>query len=187
MIQHGDDAMNGYERIELVQGDITRQNTDAIVNAANTTLLGGGGVDGAIHRAAGPELKEECRGLGGCPVGEAKITKGYRLPARYVIHTVGPVYRGGGHGEPELLARCYRNSLDVAESIGIKTISFPSISTGAYGYPMEEAAKIAMETIGDYLRNHPQIERVHMCLFSASAYHTFKDVLEGLKKGTGNA
>lgn len=187
MIQHGDDAMNGYDRIELVEGDITRQHTDAIVNAANTTLLGGGGVDGAIHRAAGPELLEECRSLGGCPVGEAKITKGYRLPAGYVIHTVGPVFRGGGYGEPELLARCYRNSLDVAVSNGIKTISFPSISTGAYGYPMEEAAKIALETIGNYLQDHPQIEKVRICLFGAPAYHTFKNVLEGLKKGRGNA
>jgi len=187
MIQHGDDAMNGYDRIELVEGDITRQHTDAIVNAANKTLLGGGGVDGAIHRAAGPDLLEECRSLGGCPVGEARITKGYRLPVKYVIHTVGPVYRGGGHGEPELLARCYRNSLDIAASNRIKTISFPSISTGAYGYPMEDAARIALEIIGGYLADHPQIEKVRMCLFSASAYQTFKNILEWLKKGGGSA
>ena len=131
-------------RIEVVEGDITKQEADAIVNAANTTLLGGGGVDGAIHRAAGPELLEECRKLGGCATGQARITKGCRLPAKWVIHTVGPVWRDGRHGEDELLASCYRSCFALAEAHGIRTIAFPSISTGAYGFPMERAASIAV-------------------------------------------
>jgi O-acetyl-ADP-ribose deacetylase (regulator of RNase III) len=177
--------MNGYSRIELVQGDITFQHTDAIVNAANRTLLGGGGVDGAIHRAAGPELLEECRTLDGCQTGDVKITKGYRLSARYVIHTVGPIYKDGTHGEPELLANCYKNSLRVAISNGLKSVAFPSISTGAYGYPMEDAAEIALETVGNFLKDHPQIERVVFCLFGTHAYNTFKKVLEKLKERRG--
>jgi O-acetyl-ADP-ribose deacetylase (regulator of RNase III) len=174
--------MNSYNRIELVEGDITLQETDAIVNAANRSLLGGGGVDGAIHRAAGPELLAECRTLNGCQTGEAKITKGYRLPARYVIHTVGPIYRDGRHGEPELLADCYRNSLRVAVSNGLKTVAFPSISTGAYGYPIEDAAAIALETVGNFLEDHPQIEKVRFCLFGSMAYGAFQSALKRLKE-----
>src|SRR5262245_30850710 len=137
--------------LEIVEGDITRQNVDAIVNAANTTLLGGGGVDGAIHRVAGPQLLEECQALGGCPTGEAKMTKGYKLPARWVIHTVGPVWRDGTHGEDELLASCYRNSLALAAQRGLKTIAFPSISAGAYGFPLERAARIAVREVQAFL------------------------------------
>ena len=147
-------------RIEIVRGDITKLKVDAIVNAANTTLLGGGGVDGAIHRAAGPKLLDECRTLGGCRPGEAKITRGYNLPARFVIHTVGPVWSGGNRGEAEVLANCYRNSLRVAVENGLKTIAFPAISCGAYGYPISDAAEIATKTVRDFLRGNDQIEKV---------------------------
>jgi O-acetyl-ADP-ribose deacetylase (regulator of RNase III) len=147
-------------KIDIVRGDITKLEVDAVVNAANTTLLGGGGVDGAIHRAAGPELLAECRTLGGCKAGEAKITRGHRLPARFVIHTVGPIWRGGTDGEPETLADCYRNSLQVAVENGIKTIAFPAIGCGAYGYPLQEAAQIAVKTTRAFLTAEDKIEKV---------------------------
>jgi O-acetyl-ADP-ribose deacetylase (regulator of RNase III) len=148
------------------QGDITTLAVDAIVNAANSSLLGGGGVDGAIHRAAGPELLAECRTLGGCPTGQAKITKGYRLPARFVIHTVGPVWHGGSRGEADLLASCYRNSIQLAAANDCSTIAFPAISTGIYGYPADEAARIAVVTVADTLASHREIEMVTFCCFS---------------------
>lgn len=155
-------------KVEFIQGDITKVEADAIVNAANTTLLGGGGVDGAIHRAAGPELLKECRGLGGCRTGEAKITKGYDLPARHVIHTVGPVWNGGKYREPELLASCYRKSLELAKAHALKTVAFPSISTGAYRFPIEQAAGIALETIKSFLKENPAaLEKILFVLFSA--------------------
>ena len=154
-------------RIEIIQGDITKQAVDAIVNAANCSLLGGGGVDGAIHRAAGPELLAECRTLHGCETGKAKITRGYRLPANYVIHTPGPVWRGGTHREDELLASCYRSCLALADENGCKTVDFPSISTGVYAFPVERAAGIAIRTIGAFLADHPAIERVRMVCFDS--------------------
>ena len=159
--------------IELIQSNIVDQDTDAIVNAANSSLLGGGGVDGAIHRAAGPELLAECRTLGGCPAGEARITKGYRLKARHVIHTVGPVYDGRPR-DAELLAGAYRGSLQLASQHGIKTVAFPSISTGAYGYPLNEAAPIAIQTVAAYLAGHPEIELVRIVLWDGSALMAFE-------------
>jgi O-acetyl-ADP-ribose deacetylase (regulator of RNase III) len=163
--------------IEAILGDITQQRVDAIVNAANTTLLGGGGVDGAIHRAAGPELLEECRRIGGCPTGEARITKGYRLPARYVIHTVGPVWSGGRRGEPELLRSCYVNSLRLATEHGIRSIAFPSISTGAYRYPIEQAATIAVETVRDALEKATAVELVRFVCFSERDLNVYRKAL----------
>jgi O-acetyl-ADP-ribose deacetylase len=168
-------------RMVVVQGDITKQAVDAIVNAANERLLGGGGVDGAIHRAAGPELKEECRKIGGCPTGEARITKGYGLPARHVIHTVGPVWHGGSKGEPELLAACYRNSLELAVESGVKTIAFPGISTGIYGYPLESATRLAMTTVKDCLARMPAIEEVRFVTFGEEATEVARRVLKELK------
>jgi O-acetyl-ADP-ribose deacetylase len=157
-------------RIAVVEGDVTKQAVDAIVNAANTTLLGGGGVDGAIHRAAGPELLAECRTLGGCTTGQAKITKGYRLPAKWVIHTVGPVWRGGQHGETELLASCYESCFALAERHGIRTLAFPSISTGAYGFPMEPAARIAATETRKFLENNPTVDKVLLVCFGPAAH-----------------
>ena len=164
-------------KLEAVRGDITQQLVDAIVNAANTTLLGGGGVDGAIHRAAGSELLEECRTLGGCPTGEAKITKGYRLPAKYVIHTVGPVWSGGRRREPELLRGCYVNALRLATQHGVRSIAFPSISTGAYGYPMEQAARTAVETVRGELAQTTTVELVRFVCFSAEDLQVYQEIL----------
>jgi len=170
----------GKSKLELVQGDITQQDTEAIVNAANSSLLGGGGVDGAIHRAGGPQILEECRKIGGCPSGEARITTGGRLKARHVIHTVGPIYHGGQGGEAHTLANAYRNSLALASQHGIKSLAFPSISTGAYGYPIEKAAAIALRTVMDYLPAHPEIELVRFVLFGQVAYDAYQEALESL-------
>lgn len=163
--------------LEAVQGDITRQTVDAVVNAANTTLLGGGGVDGAIHRAAGPDLLDECRRVGGCPTGEARLTKGYRLPARYVIHTVGPVWSGGGRGEADLLRRCYVSVLGVAASRRLRSIAVPSISTGAYGYPIAQAAAVAVETVRAELAHAPSLEVVRFVCFSAADLAVYRQLL----------
>lgn len=159
-----------WSRMQLTQGDITRERVDAIVNAANSRLAGGGGVDGAIHRAAGPELQAACRELGGCKTGDAKITPGFKLPARYVIHAVGPVYSDGRRGEAELLASCYRRALEIAVEHGLKTIAFPAISTGVYGYPFAEATEVALRTVAAFLRDHPGIEQVRFVFFSAGDY-----------------
>ncbi|WP_213975309.1 O-acetyl-ADP-ribose deacetylase [Tepidanaerobacter acetatoxydans] len=170
------------EKIQVVLGDITKTKVDAIVNAANNTLLGGGGVDGAIHRAAGPELLEECRKLNGCKTGEAKITKGYKLPAKYVIHTVGPVWQGGNANEDELLASCYRNSLELAVKNGIKTIAFPSISTGAYRFPLNRASKIAMREILNFLKDNGSIEKVYMVCFDEKTMKAYTEALQELSQ-----
>ena len=161
------------DRIAVVEGDITRQQVEAIVNAANSSLLGGGGVDGAIHRAAGPELLAECRQLNGCPTGEAKITGGYNLPAKWVIHTVGPIWREGNHNEDELLASCYRNSFALVEEYDIRSVAFPSISTGAYGFPMARAARIAVAEVRNFLEKNTTVEKVVLVCFGQNAYDLY--------------
>lgn len=171
-------------RLKIIQGDITTLQVEAIVNAANQSLLGGGGVDGAIHRAAGPGLLAECRTMHGCSTGEAKLTKGYKLPARYVIHTVGPVYCDGRHGEPDLLASCYRTALQLATDNGIRSVAFPSISTGVYGYPVEEAARIALQEILAFLKTHPKMQEVIMCCFSDRDYTIYQETLQTLTEKT---
>ncbi|MGM0498278.1 MAG: O-acetyl-ADP-ribose deacetylase [Bacteroidota bacterium] len=166
------------KKIELIRGDLTQLKLDAIVNAANKTLLGGGGVDGAIHRAAGPELLEECKTLKGCNTGEAKITKGYKLPAKYVIHTVGPVWNGGKNNEIKSLTNCYLNSLKIASRHGLQTIGFPNISTGVYRFPKDKAADIAIATVTDYLKKDETIEKVYFVCFDNENYAIYKDKLE---------
>lgn len=164
-------------RVLVVRGDITEQHVDAIVNAANATLLGGGGVDGAIHRAAGPELLAECRAIGGCRTGDAVITRGYRLPATYVIHTVGPIWQGGNSGEAELLASCYRSSLRLAAEHGVRTLAFPSISTGAYGYPVSQAARIATRAVVEYLQANGTIDEVRFVCFDQRTFDAYDHAL----------
>ena len=167
-------------KIKIIQGDITKLSVDAIVNAANSSLLGGGGVDGSIHRAAGSGLLDECRTLGGCETGQAKITKGYNLPVKYVIHTVGPVYYGGAQSEPELLYSCYRNSLELAVQNGVKTIAFPCISTGVYRYPFDDACKLALRAISDFLRENENIDEVLLVCFGDVDYKQYNEILQQL-------
>jgi O-acetyl-ADP-ribose deacetylase (regulator of RNase III) len=169
--------MKTANRIALLRGDIAQVEADAIVNAANTTLLGGGGVDGAIHRAAGPELLEECRSLGGCRPGEVRITKGYRLPAKFIIHTVGPFWTGGQRGEADVLANCYRNSLQLAIEHGLTSIAFPAISCGAYRYPIDQASQVAVQTTDSFLRSDQQLDKVIFVLWDEASYAIYRALL----------
>jgi O-acetyl-ADP-ribose deacetylase (regulator of RNase III) len=172
-------------RVKIVEGDITKQPVDAIVNAANTSLLGGGGVDGAIHRAAGPELLEETRKIGGCPTGQARVSKGYKLPAKWVIHTVGPVWKGGQKNEENLLASCYRSAFAAAKEKSVKTIAFPSISTGAYGFPLERATEIALTEAKQFLETDEVLEKVVFVCFGEKVLNTYKQVAEKIFGGEG--
>jgi O-acetyl-ADP-ribose deacetylase (regulator of RNase III) len=167
-------------RFKVLEGDITKEKVDAIVNAANNTLLGGAGVDGAIHAAAGPELLAECRTLGGCATGAAKITRGYKLPAKYVIHTVGPVYNGGIFGEDELLERCYLSCFDLVEQHGLRSVSFPAISCGTYGYPLDRAARIALDAIHSFLERNQEVERVHVVCYTRDVYDAYWSLLSDM-------
>ena len=171
----------GQTRFFLEEGDITRQETEAIVNAANSRLAGGGGVDGAIHRAGGPTIMDECRKIGGCPTGQAVITTGGNLKARYVIHTVGPIYRGGNQGEADLLSGAYRESLKLAQRKGLRSVAFPSLSTGAYGYPLEEAAELAVKTVVGFIQENPVFDRIGFNLFGHSAYQAYEKALITIK------
>jgi O-acetyl-ADP-ribose deacetylase (regulator of RNase III) len=172
------DACGWMLRFKVLQGDITQERVDAIVNAANTSLLGGGGVDGAIHRAAGPRLLDECKSLGGCPTGMAKMTRGYQLKAKHVIHTVGPVWSGGALGEDELLERCYQSVFDLVEEHGLRSVSFPAISCGVYGYPLDRAARIAVNAIRSFLDRNQEVERVHVVCYTSEVYDAYHDVLQ---------
>ena len=169
-------------QIEVIEADITTLAVDAIVNAANESLLGGGGVDGAIHRAAGPKLLEECRTIGGCPTGEARLTEGYDLPARYVIHTVGPVWQGGGHGEDDLLAGCYRHSMSIALRHHLRSIAFPAISTGVYRFPLDRAAAIAADEVERFLGTYPQFDRVIFCCFGDESTRAYQRAVDALRE-----
>src|SRR5687768_2404944 len=178
-----DDTSNWLVRFKVLQGDITKEKVDAIVNAANNSLLGGGGVDGAIHRAAGPQLLAECRTLGGCATGAAKITNGYKLPAKYVIHTVGPVFNDGILGEDELLERCYLNCFALVEEYGLRSVSFPAISCGAYGYPLDRAAGIALGAIRSFLERNAEVERVHVVCYTDEVYEAYWSILNEMVTG----